>query len=854
MTDTTKDNITRAAIVVALVTAMMLMAYGVSAQTRKAYDLERDFGLSAMQSKLNLANLGTVDAAKAKYPRVFARFNGLGWADAKVMTLSAFDAAWWEALLQGQGGGQPVTGMVASNNHIDVPAGTYWQTMPAVFSSGRYTGKGSGYSDVNNASVNTKLVLWHEAWNGDPADRNCLQAATIGVAGTFGYIESTIIEGFSLEGRQNEFLSTAFRSCGIRMSKPGEVTYTTDIYARNFRTYGIDVSGATPHHIGTVSVFDNVVAGIGCEGCWGSTVRVDMVSGDDNGAMISSTHEASGGTGGGTWDIGAIKLETCVAGEGRCWRGQAAGVFAGQFTVNIGAISYGGGSCRTDAMLVLDPKQPNGNPQSSYVNVSAAKGWGFTHTIHDLQNRKRWAWPADYAGGGFQWAATGSGLFTSLPTMTMSAGACSQRIAHTSTGTPSHTTCTPYRAIADGPPRAATTTYLDQITGTTPPPAPGAWNCTAWGPWSNCTGSTQTRTRTCACEPSGSTCATAKPAESESQACTTPPPSTGSDIDPADVLVVSNSADSRSAGWATAYATAWGIPAANIIAVNAGTSHDASAANSGALRTAIQAKNKQYTVLAMEYPSRVGSQSITSYVTFGTRNVSSLTASPLYNYTGTKPRTDKGVAPSFLLVSDKYIRRDAHGTKPAGQAILFLAKDSPSQGNARGSARASQSATGITKWDLRSTAIGGGVNPCNYINNGCFLSTFRPGAVPIIAAYQSNKTLEADGGAVWAKGFYGDHVTSLGGYLPGSTPPVYQNFDGHTTLVYHLERGASMSVGSVSEPWQGSDGALAQQFVNVSLFHPLFVGGKPVGVAAWASVQSPDRMLFAGDGMCAPFK
>ena len=57
----------------------------------------------------------------------------------------------------------------------------------------------------------------------------------------------------------------------------------------------------------------------------------------------------------------------------------------------------------------------------------------------------------------------------------------------------------------------------------------------------------------------------------------------------------------------------------------------------------------------------------------------------------------------------------------------------------------------------------------------------------------------------------------------------------------------------MSEPWQGSSGSLAQQFVDVSIFHPLFKGGKPVGTAAWAAVKNPDRMLFAGDPMCAPF-
>ena len=233
--------------------------------------------------------------------------------------------------------------------------------------------------------------------------------------------------------------------------------------------------------------------------------------------------------------------------------------------------------------------------------------------------------------------------------------------------------------------------------------------------------------------------------------------------------------------------------------------------------------------------------------------MSALTASPLYNYTGVKPRTDRGVAPSFLLVNSAYIRRDAHATRPTGQSILLLAKDVNSQGNPRGSARAAQSTTGVTVWDNRSVSnIGSGSNACNYISNGCWVATRKPGSTPIVAAYQSMFQLGDDGGAVWAKGFYGDHVTSFGGYLPVISNGV--NAQSQTPLTYHLDRGASMSVGSVSEPWQGANGSLVQQFVDVRIFHPLFMAGRPVGVAAWAAVQSPDRMLFAGDPMCAPMR
>ena len=819
------------------------------AQTRKVYDLGVDYGLSAMQSKMQLSNLGTIDAAKAKYPRGYARLSGLGWTDGKFMTLSAFDAAWMDAVYQGQGGGQPITGVLNSQNHVIVPPGRYWQTVSAEFSGGRYTGAGTGYVGDGSISINTELVIWHEAWNGPATERHCLQSGTWGGAGNFSYVEATIIEGFALQGRSREFASQTFNSSGIRMWKPGEVTFTTDIYARNFRTYGIEMYAPTPHHIGTVSVFDNVRAGIGCLGCWGGTVNIDEVSGDDNGAMIESL-AGNGSEGGGTWNIGAVKLETCVATSDRAHRGQAVAVMGGQFAMFVGAVSAASGSCDVDAMFVVDTRLTTGTPQNSYLTVGALKGFNFATLVHDITNRKRWAYPADYVAMGYEWTYRGGGTLTTVPAIA-SAAACAQRVDFVrGSGTPSHTTCTPYRYIVDGPPRATTTTYLGDVV-TPPLPTPGTWTCTAWSAWGACNAGQQTRTRTCTCGPAGATCADPKPAESEVQACTVtqPPPPTGSGINPADVLVVSNSADSRSAGWATAYATAWGIPASNVIAVNAGTSHDATTATATAIRTATEARGLQYTVLAWEYPSRVGSQSITSFVTLGQRNVSSLTASPLLNYTGTKPRTDKGAAPSFLLVSGSYIRKDAHATNPTGQAILMLAKDQT--GTPRGSARAGQTATGVTVWDNRTyNGIGNGNNACNYISTLCWRADRKP-TTTVIAAYQSMYILGDAGTTVWAKGFYGDHVTSYGGYLPATSSGL--NSQSQTPLAYHLDRGASMSVGSVSEPWQGSGGELAKQFVNVTLFHPRFVSGLPVGVAAWSAVQCPDRMLFAGDPLCAPF-
>lgn len=814
-----------------------IIATSAAAQTRKAFDLERDYGLTAFQSQTTLANLGSIDAMKTKYPRAYARCSGKGWTDAKFLTLSAFDAAWMDAVYQGQGGGQPVTGWLASQNHVTVPMGRYWQTIDAEFSGGEYVGQGTAYVADNQQSVNTELVLWHEKWNGDPADRNCLKAGTVGVSGNIGYVEGTIIRGFRLNGRSSAATGSTFRSCGIRMSKPGEVTYTTDIYAVDFRTYGIDVSGATPHHIGTISVFDNVVAGVGCEGCWGSTVQIDCISGDDNGALVSTTH-AGTNTGGGRWSIGLMKLETCVASSGRAWRGQVGVVAEGQFAINVATLNASCGGCDVDAAFVCDSRQPNGNPQSSSLNVGQVIGYNFANVLHDVGNRKRWPMQ-DFQGTNFTWSARSSGVSSAVIPIT-SASACGNRLDFIrGAGTPSHTTCTPYRWVIDGPPRSATSIYLGDVV-TPPPTTPCTFTYSAW---TACTG---TQTRTYTASPTG--CTGTPPADSLSRTCTVtpppPPPSTGG-ISPADVTIVANSADPSSAALATAYASAWGIPSSNIVTVNAGSAHGGTAAQGNAIRTAVTSAARQFTALCFEYPSRIGEQSITSFVTFGQRSVSSLTVSTLFGYTGLKPFTDKGLRPSWLVLKSAYIRKDAHGTNPSGQAILHLAKDTPSQGNLRGSARAGQTATGLTVWDLRSTAIGGGNNVCNWINNGCFLTGYKPGTTPIVAGYQSNYVLGSDG-AVWAKGFYGDHVTSWGGYLPTGN-------DGQTPLTYHLDRGASLSVGSVAEPWQGTGGSLSRQFTRVDLFHPRFLSGLPVGVAAWSAVECPDRMLIAGDGLCAPF-
>ena len=106
------------------------------AQSRKVFDLGTDYGLTGMQSKVVLSSSpGTIAAAQAKYPTAYARCKGLGWTDAKFLTLTAFDAAWMDAVYKGQSSGDP-TQYLNSQNHVTVPPGQYWQTIGADFSGG----------------------------------------------------------------------------------------------------------------------------------------------------------------------------------------------------------------------------------------------------------------------------------------------------------------------------------------------------------------------------------------------------------------------------------------------------------------------------------------------------------------------------------------------------------------------------------------------------------------------------------------------------------------------------------------------------------------------------------------------
>lgn len=814
---------------------------------RKTYYVAQEFPeMNHANGRKTIGELNdSLDYNKERYPECYRWWKDiLGQSDANFLKMTVASAVLNQCHWAGNGSGfGPGVTSTSRNNVEQIPGGEYLVNVGITVLQGRFIGGGTSIGLGGNAA--TQLIYDHERW----MDPRPIRAVIIsGNWGTSQYLESCYISDVRVTGNSPHWLDTSYTQHGIALRMFGETAVLDRVYVETCNGHGVWINGAGPGKVVHLTTFDNNLAGLYVSNAADGSVngnslgmlQVEHVSGDNNAWVVLNRS-------GGGMKIGYVKNEDGLSAQrGRPKKGQVSIEASGWVHMVVDYVTDAVVGASGPSFVFNSTANKSRVVVHQYEQVAAnnSADQGRSALVADVRSKQAWRTSDQNAGEyrcmGFTWTGHGTAsTFTCTEPMVSIPFNGTTRLGIASTYA--------------GYDYAAATPVWDPTGGTTTPPPPTCtWVPGTPGPWSACVNGQETRTTPYVSSVAGCTPTTAKPADVvETRACTvTPPPPTGSGIDPNDVLVVTNSADSRTAAWGAAYAQAWGIPSSNVIAVNGGTSHDATATVAAAMRTAIEAKGKQFTVMVMEYPSRVGSQSITSYVTFGSRNVSSLTVSPLFGYTGTKPRTDKGAAPSWLLVSDKYIRRDAHGTNPSGQAILLLAKDQT--GTPRGSARAGQTASGVTVWDNRTySGIGNGNNACNYISTLCWRADRKPGATPVIAAYQSMYQLGDAGTTAWAKGFYGDHVTSYGGFLPAGSSGL--NGQNQTPLTYHLDRGASFSVGTVSEPYQGAGGSLAQQFVNVSLFHPRFASGVPVGVAAWSAVQCPDRALMAGDGLCAPW-
>ena len=838
---------------------------------RKQIDIEAQYGIGHAQGNRTVAQDYTLAQAQAKFPYLFNwAVNVKQFATDWPMSLTQWTAAAIDGVWEGNGSGFSPNVVCNSRNQILFPNGLGYINYHIPVSYGGVKGRGTNIATANGNNT-SHLKVDHARWMPNAlANRSLLQSVNWG---TNNYLESTEIDNLRIDGSGPGWKDPSYVGHGMQLRSFGETARIGTVYVHDCNDDGVHLYGAGPGTIYDLSSFDNNLAGLNINNTNSlGNLKVVGLSCDNNGFAFYSDL-------GGAFEIMDIKCETGLSNSrGKPYKAQVPVWVKGWVSGHIGTITlvatpgvdgvvhFWNTANRSRLMienivnlgnqanLVVDHRNqvayytsPEAYNNASFsLEIKAFGAGNTTVTTSDIatyplstrtfNGQARLGPVSDFANYDFTagtpvWDPTNGNIVTP-PVSTATTIAVS--ISTTS--------------VVAGDTATATGTILDQ--NGVPMSLTGTWSVS--GP------ATINQSGVITTNGPGTVVATysygsVTPGTSQLTvtAVVVPPPTTGN-IDPAEVVIVVNSAQADSQAMATAYANAWGIPSGNIVISNLGSLDSLSSSSTlSACRSAIAAKNKQYTVLAFSYPSRYGSQSITSAITFGPRNVTSLTTSPLYNYTGTTPFTTHAVRPSVLLYNQAYIRRTAHGTRPMGGKYMILAKDQ--SGFPRGSARAGQTATGLTIFDNRNNStIGNGENAFNNLSTSIF-TKYNTTPQPVVAYFGSMYRLCCETGITFRPGYYGDHVTSFGGYLPRvSSGSDYANAQGQTCLLWHMDKGAAASVGSVSEPWQGTNGSLPQQFLNVSIFLPLWLGGKSVIQATWAALQCPDRMLIVGDPLCAP--
>jgi hypothetical protein len=177
---------------------------------------------------------------------------------------------------------------------------------------------------------------------------------------------------------------------------PGEGFIVDNILANNHNDYGIEVRQSTPLDLRYASVFKNKLAGIGLLGTALASMRIGVLSGDDNPYLFRMVGGRYGEPGG-ILNIDLVKLESDTSPGGIFGdKDQCVGYVAGQAGVNINAISAASGNSRTFSLFVTDCRLNNGTPQSCRINVNMVKKINVDNLVVDLYNRKRWPAPASY--------------------------------------------------------------------------------------------------------------------------------------------------------------------------------------------------------------------------------------------------------------------------------------------------------------------------------------------------------------------------------------------------------------------------------------------------------------------------
>jgi hypothetical protein len=390
---------------------------------KRYIDLNEDFGLVPADGKLILSQkFPTLLAAQQKFPAWWKRWNArgkkVGWSDTKIqqtfMANGMVTACANQAFFSRQA--HDPAQSTGSSCNVVVPWGEYETTSYIYAAIGLLKGDGT-FAHGGDMGSTVIIPAPKGKWNPEPDfpegdARLSLGSAVLGTSGIYGYAESVEIERLRFEGGKPSLSwnDPSDYSSGLICAGPGEGFVVDKILSNSHNDYGIEVRQSTPLDLRYASVFKNKLAGIGLLGTALASMRIGVLSGDDNPSLFRMVGGKYGEPGG-MLTIDLVKLETDTSPGGIFGdKDQMVGECRGQFGVNINAISAASSNSRTFCLFLVDCRLNNGTPQSSRINVNMVKKINVDNLVVDLHNKKRWPAPGSYQNYSFTYDSDNGGV------------------------------------------------------------------------------------------------------------------------------------------------------------------------------------------------------------------------------------------------------------------------------------------------------------------------------------------------------------------------------------------------------------------------------------------------------------
>jgi len=322
------------------------------------------------------------------------KFSYAQWRAQTYATICLTDAAW-----RGESRDNLIKGFMNTRNYIVAPQGRYEISATCIVGRTGLEGAGSFWSPGNGMGHNfsaTEFVMRDDIWTpaGPIAERRMFDTPnSSGSAGNFSYNESMTLRNFYLRGPDKK---DGITRIGLFLSWLGECTFINQVRA-DYWTHGFVARGGVPLSIGTISAFWNHEGGFSLLGSALATFEIDVLSGDGNKRLFNAA-PGYGGEGGGRGHISLIKYEDGTTGGAPLGNGCAM-YLEGQYCISVGCISYANqGGALPQGMVIVKPVLLNGTPQTSFVNVLAAMGQGYSLALKNLVTGSEWLTPS---WGGF---------------------------------------------------------------------------------------------------------------------------------------------------------------------------------------------------------------------------------------------------------------------------------------------------------------------------------------------------------------------------------------------------------------------------------------------------------------------